>query len=492
MKYDKKLSSKDREFFSLVEQAVQTNPFSDEREKIDIMIAGESKGASVKQRLDRTEKKISARIALLEKSERIDIRKYAGKDRMLIEHSLLFDYFHTFMDNFDRHIVDQIKSGDNPIPVNFFREALSRLQDHGFNAQDSNRYFSMLFQIRRAYYFIDHNLVGRSACMRELRRKLWNNVFTHNIDLYNKYLWDRMEDFSTLIFGETGTGKGTSAIAIGRSGYIPFDEKRGCFKESFTRAFTPLNFSQFSESLIESELFGHKKGAFTGAVDHYKGIFDRCSKYGSIFLDEIGDVSQHIQIKLLKVLQERTFTPVGSHEQNRFNGRVIAATNRSIDEVRRKGAMRDDFYYRLCSDIITVPPLRQRLQEDPGELDDLLAHTVTRMMGKQSPELINLIRNTINKELGNSYTWPGNVRELEQCARRVILNRHYEGDLKPISSDIQTTLSTAMTNGDLNMQELTAGYCHMLFKRFGTYEEVAKKTGLDRRTAKKHILAWVD
>ena len=111
-------------------------------------------------------------------------------------------------------------------------------------------------------------------------------------------------------------------------------------------------------------------------------------------------------------------------------------------------------------------------------------------MGKPSPELVNLIRNTINKELGNRYTWPGNVRELEQCARRVILNRHYEGDLKPVSNDMHTNLSTTMANGDLNMQELTAGYCHMLFKRFGTYEEVAKITGLDRRTAKKHILAW--
>jgi transcriptional regulator with PAS, ATPase and Fis domain len=108
--------------------------------------------------------------------------------------------------------------------------------------------------------------------------------------------------------------------------------------------------------VIESELFGHKKGAFTGAVDDYQGTFDRCSPSGGIFLDEIGEVAIPIQIKLLQVLQEREFSPVGSHEKRRFEGRVIAATNRSVHRLRKNGQMREDFFYRLCSDMITVPP----------------------------------------------------------------------------------------------------------------------------------------
>ena len=96
-----------------------------------------------------------------------------------------------------------------------------------------------------------------------------------------------------------------------------------------------------------------------------------------------------MQIKLLQVLQERSFSPVGSHKKNRFKGRVIAATNRSIHEIRNNGVFRDDFYYRLCSDIITVPPLRQRIQEDPGELDDLLVHILERMVDQSSEELKN-------------------------------------------------------------------------------------------------------
>jgi transcriptional regulator with PAS, ATPase and Fis domain len=101
-------------------------------------------------------------------------------------------------------------------------------------------------------------------------------------------------------------------------------------------------------------LFGHKRGAFTGAIDAHEGVFSRCSAHGAIFLDEIGDVSRPVQIKLLQVLQERTFSPVGSREKLRFRGRVIAATHQPLDDLRDRKIFRDDFFYRLCSDVIVV------------------------------------------------------------------------------------------------------------------------------------------
>jgi transcriptional regulator with GAF, ATPase, and Fis domain len=323
--------------------------------------------------------------------------------------------------------------------------------------------------------------------MRELRRSLWNNVFTHDMRLYERYLWDRMEDFSTLLLGETGTGKGAAAAAIGRSGFIPFDDTNMRFRESFTRSFVSINLSQFPESLIESELFGHRKGAFTGAVEAHEGVFAGCSPHGAIFIDEIGDVSVPVQIKLLQVLQDRVFSPVGSHERKRFHGRVIAATNRPLDVLRREKLFRDDFFYRLSSDVITVPPLRRRVAEDPAELRDLVGLVVQRTTGRDSEELHALVLNVIEDRLGPDYPWPGNVRELEQAVRRILLTRTYGGDTGGIADDLKGRLHRRLDLGEYAAAELLSDYCRLLYARYGTYEEVARRTELDRRTVKKYI-----
>jgi len=469
------LSADDREFFSLVSQAASCNPFSDERLAIDERITGSSAGMSANDRVARLVQVVSSRVNQLEAQQSADLRRYAGADRELVRDAVLFDLYHRYMDAFDQLILQQVEAGDESLPVPFAGEALALLARRGFAKDDALRYFAILYQIRRAYYFIDRGLIGRSPCMKELRRHLWNNVFTHDIRLYERHLWNRMEDFSTLLLGETGTGKGTAAAAIGRSGFIPFDEKRGCFAESFTRTFVALNLSQFPETLIESELFGHRKGAFTGAVEAHEGVFARCSPYGAIFLDEIGDLSVPVQIKLLQVLQERTFTPVGSHERLRFRGRVIAATNKPLDQLRATGQFRDDFFYRLCSDIITVPPLRQRIQEDRRELDDLLASIVQRLTGQ--PEL------PVAWPVPADYPWPGNVRELEQAVRRVLLTRQYAGDPRPLEADWFGKLRA----GKLDADAVLAGYCAWLYERHRNYEEVARRTHLDRRTVKAYL-----
>jgi transcriptional regulator with GAF, ATPase, and Fis domain len=289
-----------------------------------------------------------------------------------------------------------------------------------------------------------------------------------------------------LIIGPTGAGKGTAAVAIGRSGYIPFDAQAGRFVESFTHSFTALNLSQYSPTLIESELFGHRKGAFTGAVEDYKGSFDRCSPHGAVFLDEIGEVAPALQIKLLKILQERTFTPVGSHQEHRFSGRVIAATNRSLEEIRSGEILRKDFFYRLCSDVIIVPSLARRIREDPQELEDLLAHTVARILGKPSPELTAQLSRSISSEPGRGYAWPGNVRELEQCVRRLLLNQSYSAE-PPQALDLADWLAQGLKAGRLDMQSLVSGYCCALYARLGTYEAVARQARVDRRTVKRYI-----
>ncbi len=318
---------------------------------------------------------------------------------------------------------------------------------------------------------------------------MWHSIFTYDSRWYEKLLWNRMEDFSTFLVGETGTGKGTAAKAIGRSGFIPFDEQKGCFAESFTGNFIEINLSQFPESLIESELFGHRKGSFTGAIGDQQGVFARCSRYGAIFLDEIGDISIPVQIKLLKVIQERNFSAVGSHDKLYFHGRVIAATNKSLDELRRHGEIRDDFYYRLCSDIIEVPSLRRQIAEDPDAIKILLDHVVQKIIGAPALELQKLILKVLVQEIGRDYHWPGNVRELEQATRRILLTRHYTGEMRSISVGLKDRLHRTIEEGSANAQELLSSYCTILYQRHGTYEEVAKITKLDRRTVKKYIVA---
>lgn len=487
MKTNRTLSPVDREFFKAVAQAAFTNPFSQSRIDLDRRIADAPPGMPWDAAVEEAVGRIAERLRSLAVRNAADLQRYDSGDRDLLRTALLFDLYHRHRQTFDAFILKQLAAGDTPLPVPFARDMLARLAETGLDSPAARRFLAIFYQIRRAFYFIENGLVGLSPAMHTLRLQLWDNIFTCNINWYEQHLWNRMEDFSTLLLGETGTGKGAAAAAIGRSGFIPFDERKGCFGESFTRSFLSINLSQYPESLLESELFGHRKGAFTGAIEHHEGVFSRCSAHGSIFLDEIGDVSIPVQIKLLQVLQDRTFAPVGSHDRLRFQGRVIAATNRPLDELRSTGQFRNDFYYRLCSDIVTVPPLHQRIAEEPRELEALTGSILRRMIGESAAGYARLVCEVINRDLGGAYAWPGNVRELEQAVRRIIISRHYRGDMAAAPTGRLERLTAEMEAGTLDAQELLAGYCALLYRRHGTYEEVARRSNLDRRTVKKYI-----
>lgn len=483
---DLKLNDRQQEFFRVVRLAISVNPFSDERLEADRFLGVDAEPGADNNRIRLLIMVVEEQLSEIFGDRERSFLSCRGEDTDLVKYGLLFHVFHRYCHDFDHHIQIQIDSGEKACPVSFAGKALGEMKGCGLNSEEASLYFSLFFQMRRAFYFINR-IIGKSPCMKKLRRDLWNNIFTYDIGLYEHHLRNRMEDFSTLLLGGTGTGKGLAAAAIGRSGYIPFAEKSGCFAESFTGAFISLNLSQFPEQLLESELFGHKKGAFTGAVESHEGIFARCSRHGAIFLDEIGEVSIPVQIKLLQVLQERNYSPVGSHTKKRFEGRVIAATNRPLDKLRREGGFRDDFYYRLCSDIIHIPALQQRLREDPAELADLVDHTISRIIGRPAPELAASSRKLIRQSVPADYSWPGNVRELEQCIRRILLKKSYEVDCQGEERDGPGKLLKDMEQGELSAQELLGRYCKMLYGKMGTYEAVARQIELDRRTVKKYV-----
>ena len=166
--------------------------------------------------------------------------------------------------------------------------------------------FACYFQVRRAFLHIFHHIVGTSPSVARLRATVWQSIFTHDIRRYRRTLYARMGDFVTLITGPSGTGKELVARAIALSRYIPFNEER-CGFEDVPEAFYPINLAALPPTLIESELFGHRRGSFTGATEDHKGWLETCPELGAVFLDETGDLDPSIQVKLLRVIETRTF-----------------------------------------------------------------------------------------------------------------------------------------------------------------------------------------
>jgi len=483
-----RFSASDREFFAALAEVAFRNPFSAERAQLIVRLAPDAELGDLTKDREALARAVAPRLDALLRLGPTAIEELSAADRTLVEPALLYACYHRHVPAIDALIERQAAAwGGAPPVVTFANEVIGDLVRCAFQEERAVRYLALFYQLRRAFYFIHRSLVGDCDSMRRLRHALWNNVFTHDMRGYHATLWSRMEDFSTLILGETGTGKGAAAAAIGRSAFIPYLPAERRFAANFADTFISINLSQFPEQLIESELFGHRKGAFTGAIENHEGVFGRCSPHGALFLDEIGEVSVPVQIKLLQVLQERCFTPLGGHDKRRFSGRVIAATNRRLRELRRDGAFRDDFYYRLCSDVIEVPTLRARLGESPDELGELVDQLVTRIVGSEDVSLAATVLASLRRSVPRGYAWPGNVRELEQAVRRVLLAGGYEVELATQAGDEETTLAEAMRAGTLTAEDLLGGYCAMLHRRLGSYAEVAKRAALDARTVRKYV-----
>jgi hypothetical protein len=485
----RRIAERDREFFATLADVVYGNPFSLQRAGLVArLFAGETPGDPITDR-ESLSRLVAPRLAPYLRAGVPDIAGLAEADRRLLEPVFLYLCYHRTVPHLDALIEQQAHKGGEPLAVSGADESIGELVRMGFAPERATRYYALFFQLRRGFYFIYRSLAGECESMRRLREALWSNIFTHDMRGFESALWNRMEDFSTLVLGETGTGKGAVAAAIGRSGYIPYDAARRRFAANFTETFIAINLSQFPETLIESELFGHRKGAFTGAIDNHEGVFERCNAHGALFLDEIGEVTVPVQIKLLQVLQERTFTPVGGREKKRFSGRVIAATNQPLGALRREGRFRKDFFYRLCSDVIEVPTLRQRIAESGAELEHLVRLLVARISGAEMPELAATAMETLQAGLPRGYAWPGNVRELEQAIRRILLTGRYAGDAAEAEADGTQGLVRELAAGTLTADELLGRYCAQLYRQFGTYAEVAKRVGLDPRTTRKYVQA---
>lgn len=268
---------------------------------------------------------------------------------------------------------------------------------------------------------------------------------------------------NVLIDGESGTGK----ELIARS--IHFHSGRS------DKPFLAVNCGALSESLLESELFGHKKGSFTGAVADNKGLF-RSTSGGTLFLDEIGEMTPSLQVKLLRALQEHEVTPVGSTESIRFDARIIAATNKKLESEVAAGRFREDLFYRLNVVEITVPPLRERRDDIPT----LAKHFVSRSSRAQNiaePAVTAAALTTLK-----NYDWPGNVRELEHVIERAVI-------LTPEAIDVASLPPKLISGADkpdsqpMTLDEVERSYVNEILNRVeGDKVQAARILGIDLST----------
>jgi DNA-binding NtrC family response regulator len=272
---------------------------------------------------------------------------------------------------------------------------------------------------------------------------------------------------TVLIRGESGTGKELVARAIHFSG------------DRATKPFVTVSCAALTETLLESELFGYEKGAFTGANGKTRGKFELADG-GTILLDEIGDISPKLQADLLRVLQERCFYRVGGAEEVRVDARVIAATNKDLAEEVRQGRFRDDLYYRLNVIEIRIPPLRERREDVPllaAHFIERLAHELGKDVGGISEEALKLLMD---------HDWPGNVRELENVLERAIVTTrgHVLADSdfgwlgRGPSPGKEWTVPGDMSLAELERLAIVA----TLERTHGNVKEAATSLGVDRST----------
>jgi transcriptional regulator with PAS, ATPase and Fis domain len=274
---------------------------------------------------------------------------------------------------------------------------------------------------------------------------------------------------TVMLYGESGTGKELVARAIHRL------SPRG------TKPFISISAGALPETLLESELFGYEKGAFTGAVTAKPGRFEMANG-GTLFLDEIGDVSPAVQVKLLRVLQERTFERLGGTRSIEVDVRVISATNRDLQQLIADGTFREDLYYRLNVVPLTIPPLRKR----PADIPLLVAHFLEKFGAGKRTMTASAMEALV------SYQWPGNVRELENTIERVVILSHGETiDADDLPAEVRAGVSVCdagsrcfvLPDVGLDLEEVELDLVRQALDRSGgSAPQAAKLLGLTTKT----------
>lgn len=408
---------------------------------------------------------------------------------------LLYNRHMSYLDKVATTPTKFAKSAQSSAGWNDFQTDFNRyLQLPGFSLPphiEAAHCFAVFFQIQRAFNHIFECIIGRSMPIARLRAAVWESIFTHDMSRYARAVYKTIGNIPTLITGSSGTGKELVARAIGMSRYIKFDKTTAHFEVNSSSSLHTVNLSALSPTLIESELFGHVKGAFTGAGADREGWLEVAGEQGTVFLDEIGELDLSIQVKLLRVLQSGSFSRVGETQQRQFGGKFVAATNRDLSQEMAAGRFREDLYYRLCADMIQTPTLREQIGDCPDDLmclAEFLARQVIPDLPEESQALARETVDWIATQMGANYRWPGNIRELEQCVRNVMIRKSYTPAMQSriaVGASPHDQFAQAVAEGRFSLEDLIEHYVSMIYAAEGQhYGRASKRLDMDWRTLK--------
>ena len=319
------------------------------------------------------------------------------------------------------------------------------------------------------------------------RDKFWKSEYekvTHTLNPVMKKVFDKVKSVAptrstVMITGETGTGKGVFAKLIHLHSNRSDD------------TFISVHCGAIPETLIESELFGHEKGSFTGAIKRKLGKFE-IARGGTIFLDEVGTINKSVQIRLLKVLQDKSFTRVGGEEEIETDVRVIAASNENLEEMIEDGSFRKDLYYRLNVFPIEIPPLRERIEDIPFLVKGFLEE-----LNKYNARGISVVHSRV-MEAFRKYNWPGNIRELENLLERAYIieqsnvlmpenfpSELFEGEIGSAKISFDTSRTLAQTRQEA-IDGIERKYLkELLSEHNGRIDAAARAAGIGTRQLHK-------
>lgn len=416
-------------------------------------------------------------------------QRVTGDDRIAYEEILVFWVYHQLIEDLDR-----VVGGASPRSLwqklNRFLGETVLPGDPSPEWVGPERILAFFYQVRRAFLSIHRYVIGETDAARGLRERIWESIFGRDLRRYIGGFYERMGEVHTLITGPSGSGKELVAQAIGHSRFIPFDGRTATFAVGPTERFLPVNLAALSPTLVESELFGHAKGAFTGAFNERAGYFEEAGPWGTIFLDEIGEVDRAIQAKLLRVLQGRRFTRVGESVERVAAGRVVAATNRKPEAAVAEGTFREDLFFRLNGDRLYTLGLKELIGGDVGRLEPMVRYVAGKLVGIEAgegdPGLVSSILEYIEDRLGAEYPWPGNFRELEQCVRSYLIH----GDYRPVrfvSDRAVDGVWKRIIALEMTSDELLRHYAREMVAATGSRKAAAARLGVDPRT----VGAWI-